>query len=207
MNKKSLRFKFIAISAFFLISFSTNLTAQTIKSEKTVSVAAYVRDKDEDAGLVRKRVVQPEIVRVNSSGKPSASQILELEKFAFTAINQKRAEIGLPPLLWSDEVAKIARLHSENMVKYSFFSHQGIDGKRVDGRADSFGLTRWTTIGENIAYNRGYKNPVETAVEKWMLSPGHRENLLNNRWRESAIGIAVTDDGTYFFTQVFLKRK
>jgi len=207
MNINTLRLKFIAISALFLFTFSVNLSAQTITAEKTVSVAAYIRDKDEDAGLIRKRVVQPEIVRVISSVKPSASQILELEKFAFTAINQKRAEIGLPPLLWSDEVAKVARLHSENMVKYSFFSHQGMDGKRVDGRADSFGLTKWTAIGENIAYNKGYKNPVETAVEKWMQSPSHRENLLNNRWKESAIGIAVTADGTYFFTQVFLKRK
>jgi uncharacterized protein YkwD len=207
MNKKTLRLKFIAISALILLTFSANLSAQTIKSEKTVSVAAYIRDKEEDAGLVRKRIIENESVRVISSGKPTAIQISELEKLAFTAINQKRAEIGLPPLLWSDEVAKVARLHSENMVKYSFFSHQGIDGKRVDGRADSFGLTRWTAIGENIAYNRGYKNPVETAVEKWMLSPAHRENLLNNRWKESAVGIAVTADGTYFFTQVFLKRK
>jgi len=122
-------------------------------------------------------------------------------------INQKRAENGLSPVSWSDEVAKVARLHSENMVNFNFFGHKGMDGKNVDGRADSFGLTRWTRIGENIAYNRGYKNPVETAVEKWMLSTSHRENLLDDRWTETAVGIAVTDDGTYYFTQVFLRRK
>jgi uncharacterized protein YkwD len=205
MNLKSFLLKSAVFSALFLCAFSANFTAQTIKSEKTGSVASYVRDKEaEDAGLVRKRVAQPENV---PSTKPSAIQILDFEKLAFSLINQKRAEIGLEPLAWSDEVAKIARLHSENMVKFNFFSHRGIDGKMVDDRADSLGLSKWTAMGENIAYNRGYKNPIETAVEKWMLSEGHRENLLSERWKESAIGIAVTADGTFYFTQVFLKRK
>jgi uncharacterized protein YkwD len=208
MNLKSFLLKSAVFSALFLCVFSANLLAQTIKAEKTASVASYVRDKeDEDSGLVRKRVAQPENVKIVSPVKPSAIQILDFEKLAFSLINQKRVEIGLEPLAWSDDVAKIARLHSENMVKFNFFSHRGIDGKMVDDRADSLGLTKWTAMGENIAYNRGYKNPIETAVEKWMLSEGHRENLLGERWKESAIGIAVTDDGTFYFTQVFLKRK
>lgn len=207
MILKSFLLKSVVFSALFLGAFSANFYAQTITAEKTGSVASYVRDKEEDAGLVRKRVAQPENVKIIPSAKPSATQILDFEKLCFALINQKRAEIGLEPLAWSDDVAKIARLHSENMAKFKFFSHTGIDGKMVDDRADSLGITKWTAMGENIAYNRGYKNPVEIAVEKWMLSQGHRENLLNDRWKESAIGIAVTDDGTYYFTQVFLKRK
>src|SRR5215213_968850 len=199
--------KFVAISALALSVFTVNLFSQTIQAEKTGSVAAYVRDKDEESGLVRQRSVQDEAVKIPTSVKPSADEIPDLEKLAFALINQKRAENGLPPLAWSDEVAKLARLHSENMVKFNFFSHKGMDGKMVDGRADSLGLTRWTAMGENIAYNRGFKNPIETAVEKWMLSPTHRENLLNDSWKETAVGIAVTDDGTFFFTQVFLKRR
>lgn len=207
MNLKSFLLKSIVFSALLFCAFSANLFAQTIKAEKTGSVASYVRDKEEDAGLVRKRVAQAENVKIIPFAKPSAVQLLELEKLGIALINQKRAEIGLTSLAWSDDVAKIARLHSENMAKFKFFSHKGIDGKMVDDRADSFGITKWTAMGENIAYNRGYKNPIEIAVEKWMLSQSHRENLLSDRWRESAIGIAVTDDGTYYFTQVFLKRK
>lgn len=208
MNLKSYLFNSAVFSALFFCVLTANFSAQTIKAEKTASVASYVRDKDEeDAGIVRKRVAETENVKIVSSAKPSETQILGFEKLAFSLINQKRAENGLEPLAWSDDVAKIARLHSENMVKFNFFSHRGIDGKMVDDRADSLGVTKWTAMGENIAYNRGYKNPVETAVEKWMLSQGHRENLLSERWKESAIGIAVTDDGTFYFTQVFLKRK
>lgn len=199
MNLKNYLSTYAVLCALILAAFSANLSGQTIQVEKNGSVA----DFDEVAGIIRKRTVE----REKSSLKPSEIQIYELEKLAFSLANQKRADNGLTPVEWNDEVAKVARLHSENMVKFKFFAHTGIDGKNVDGRADSFGLTKWTLIGENIAYNRGYKNPVETAVEKWMLSPSHRENLLNDRWRESAIGIAVTDDGTYYFTQVFIKRK
>ena len=63
------------------------------------------------------------------------------------------------------------------------------------------------SIGENIAFNRGYKDPVEVAVELWLKSPSHRQNLLKSDWSESAVGIAVADDGSYYFTQVFLTRK
>lgn len=206
MNLKTFLSKSVLIVAFVFCAFSINLFAQTIKAEKTGSVAAYVRDKDEAAGLVRKRKVESETIKSNSSIKPSASEIFDFEKLALSLINRKRAEKSLPALEWSADAAKIARVHSENMVKFNFFSHRGIDGKMVDGRADLLGVTKWTLLGENIAYNRGYENPIETAVEKWMLSPTHRENLLNDGWKESAIGIAVTDDGTYYFTQVFIKR-
>ncbi len=199
MNLKNNFSTYAVFCALIFGALSANLFAQTITIEKNGSVADY----SEDSGIVRKRTVEPE----KSTVKPPESQVFELEKQAFSIINQRRADNGLSPIEWSDEVAKVARLHSENMVKFNFFAHRGMDGKNVDGRADSFGLTKWTLIGENIAYNRGYKNPVETAIEKWMLSPSHRENLLNDRWKESGIGIAVTNDGTYYFTQVFIRRK
>lgn len=132
---------------------------------------------------------------------------LEFERQAFAEINGQRAAMSLQPLVWSDEAAKIARLHSENMANFKFFSHEGLDGSMVNDRADSCGISKWRAIGENIAFNRGYANPIEFAVEGWMKSPGHRENILNNRWKESGIGIAITQEGAYYFTQVFLQRK
>ena len=199
--------KIIAFSACLFCAFAFNSTAQNIKVEKNGTVAGYVREKDEETGIVRKRVAETESLKPLSTVKFTPEQINNFEKQVFALINQKRAELNLPPLTWSEDVAKIARLHSENMVKFNFFAHKGIDGKMVNDRADDFGLTKWTALGENIAYNRGYRTPLETAVEKWMLSPGHKDNLLDSRWKESAVGIAVSNDGTYFFTQVFIKRK
>ena len=122
-------------------------------------------------------------------------------------LNSQRAAKGLTALEWNDDVARIARMHSENMAKYKFFSHTGLDGTMVNDRADLCGVSKWKAIGENIAYNRGYEKPAEFAVERWMQSNAHRENILNNRWKETAVGVAVSNDGAFYFTQVFMIRK
>lgn len=129
------------------------------------------------------------------------------ERAAFDLINAKRAENGLKPLTWNDKLGDVARVHSQNMAEFSFFSHRGLDNKLVSDRADDEGAGKWRAIGENIAFNRGYKDPVAKAVELWLDSPSHRRNLLDANWNESAVGIAVGDDGSYYFTQVFLTRK
>jgi uncharacterized protein YkwD len=138
---------------------------------------------------------------------PMPETIPTLEREAFELINARRAADGLPQLTWSDEVAKVARAHSQNMAGYKFFSHQGLDGLMVNGRADQVGLNKWRSIGENIAFMRGYEHPAEFAVECWMESASHRSNLLRADWKESAIGVAQASDGSYYFTQVFLIRR
>jgi uncharacterized protein YkwD len=122
-------------------------------------------------------------------------------------INAERAKNGLSELEWSETVAAVARLHSEDMARVQFFSHRGSDGSMVDDRADRLGLGTWRSIGENIAYMRGYDDPAELAVQKWLESPAHRKNLLGPNWKESAVGVAMTADGTYYLTEVFLFRR
>lgn len=165
--------------------------------------AFLVSGGDISAASTRPRVVKNYPENPISKVKTDFS----LEKQAFALINEQRAKLNLEPLVWSEDVAKIARLHSENMANFSFFSHKGIDGLMVNDRADECGVKKWQAIGENIAYNKGFENPVAFAVDRWMQSPAHRENLLNSRWKESGIGIAITGDGTYYFTEVFLMRK
>jgi len=149
-------------------------------------------------------------VRLIDSRKNTAtvsSNVVLLEQMVFDLINRTREENGLKKLIWCEDAAKIARMHSSNMANFNFFSHTGTDGKRVSDRADSFGLRNWRLIGENIAYNAGFENPVERAVYGWMNSPGHRQNILRDNWKETGIGIAVGPQGKYYITQVFLQRK
>jgi uncharacterized protein YkwD len=138
---------------------------------------------------------------------PSSVTAGDLERKVFGLLNTVRRSQGLEALEWNDDVAAVARLHSQNMADDKFFSHRGSDGSMVDDRADRLGLGAWRTIGENIAYMRGYDDPAALAVEKWMESTAHRKNLLGPNWKESAVGVAITKDGTYYLTQVFLLRK
>ncbi len=132
---------------------------------------------------------------------------IEVERSAFDLFNNKRLENGLQPLAWSEELAAIARMHSKHMAELKFFSHRGLDNKLVSDRADDSGLRKWRAIGENIAFNRGFTDPIVKAVDSWLNSPSHRNNMLDRNWKESAVGVAVSEDGSYYFTQVFLVRK
>lgn len=165
---------------------------------------------DRDAKSSRPRIYKDEKEKSKfeeKSVEKKSVTAFDLERRVFDLINRQRVSANLPPLKWNDELAKIARLHSENMANEKFFSHTGSDGSMVNDRADFFGVSKWRAIGENIAFNQGYDNPAEFAVECWMKSPGHRKNILDNRWNESAIGVAVTADNKFYFTEVFLLRK
>ncbi|CAN5703248.1 hypothetical protein BH20ACI4_BH20ACI4_33570 [soil metagenome] len=184
---------------FFVViffAFALSVSAQ-------ISGAGYVAKSLDES---RPRIVETDKKTITVSSK-SIFSAFDLEKQAFNLLNSQRAAKGLTALEWNDDIARIARMHSENMAKYKFFSHTGLDGTMVNDRADLCGVSRWKAIGENIAFNRGYEKPAEFAVERWMQSNSHRENILNNRWKESAVGVAMANDGSFYFTQVFLVRK
>jgi uncharacterized protein YkwD len=183
--------KFFVVAFLFVgIGFSQDLDINAKFSQKELS---------NDNALNRQRIVSESVVS-------KSTETFEMERKAFDLLNQKRIDKGSSALIWSEMIAKVARMHSSNMAIYKFFSHSGLDGLTVDGRADSLGFSKWRAIGENIAYNRGFENPVEFTVERWMLSDSHRQNLLDKRWKEAAVGVAKSDDGTYYFTEVFMVR-
>jgi uncharacterized protein YkwD len=130
----------------------------------------------------------------------------DIEKRAFEQTNLARIKNGLPPLAWDGEVCRMARAHSENMSRQGFFSHATPEGLRLRDRARLVGIIHYSVLGENIAYNQGYEDPGAFAVERWMLSPKHRANILSTEFRAMAIGSFVAPDGSVYLTQTFITR-
>ena len=183
---------FLALATLFILTFST--FAQRGSSPDAMAFVAGI-------DLIPR-------VQVNTDAAESSSTAAaRIERRAFQMINEKRAEIGLPQLEWNDDLASMARFHSKHMAEFKFFSHKDQEGLMVNDRADRFGLHEWRAIGENIAFNKGFDDPAAMAVKNWMDSRSHRENLLSEEWLQSAIGLAISDDGSYYFTQVFLLKK
>lgn len=185
--------------AFLLFALITLLSSFAAAQGRGTGVAMNFSD-DGFAGAVRSRTVAG-----TGSGAESTRTAMSVERSVFKLMNTARAAKGLNALTWSEEIAAVARAHSNNMAGEKFFSHRGSDGSMVNDRAFRRGLFNWSAIGENIAFLRGFENPEAAAVENWMNSPSHRKNLLSSNWTESAVGVAITADGTYYFTQVFLK--
>jgi uncharacterized protein YkwD len=126
------------------------------------------------------------------------------EKAILDGINAERKKEGLPPLRPVASLMRAARKHTERMVRQNFFDHEDPDGKNVAERVTAEGY-RWSTVGENIAMNGGYRDATtagRVAVTGWMKSPGHRRNILNAAFTETGVGVVQKGD-SYHYTQVF----
>ena len=140
------------------------------------------------------------------NGSTSLADAARIERRAFEMINSVRLRNGLAPLSWDPDLCRMARAHSKNMASRSFFSHLTPDGLSLKDRAQQAGLAPFRMIAENIAYNQGYDDPGAFAVEGWMISSGHRGNILAREYRSSAIGVFVNSEGCVYLTQVFISR-
>jgi uncharacterized protein YkwD len=128
------------------------------------------------------------------------------ERRAFDLINRERALRGEQPLVWDGDLARMARQHSEGMARSNNLSHVDETGRDTFARAAACGVCGWQALGENIAYNQGYEDPAAFAVERWMQSAKHRENILRAEFTHAGLGIAKAADGSSYFTQVFVTR-
>jgi len=100
--------------------------------------------------------------------------------------NVQRAKYGLPPLKENATLDVTAKKKVEDMFSNQYFAHASPNGLGVDDLAKNSGY-EFIAIGENLAMGN-FEND-EVLVQAWMDSPGHRENILNNRYQE--IGVSV----------------
>ncbi len=99
-------------------------------------------------------------------------------------VNAKRRGIGCAELKWDSRVAAIALDHSADMVSRHFFSHTNPDKKGPSERLQESNLG-FSSAAENLV--RSAKTPRE-AFDAWLRSPGHRRNMLDNRFTRHGVG-------------------
>ena len=129
----------------------------------------------------------------------AATRASSPEQQIFELLNQERDKVGEPKLQWDDRLAQAAREHSNRMVDWNAIGHQFPGEPGVAERIGSTGA-RFTQSAENVAKSFS----PEEAHAALMTSPGHRENILSEKY--DAVGIGVVDhDGHLFVTEDFAK--
>ena len=181
------------------------------------SVTGPVRAQQSDAADVRgrspgKNVNDPGGSRNNSDEKDSKQSANEapdeieiLERYCLSEINRLRRAYHLAPLEFHKELLPVARGYSRRMAEEGFFSHTDPEGRGTRDRLNGAGI-KWSSLAENIASERGWVNPVAVMVHGWMDSAGHRGNILNAGFDQTAVGAWISDNGSVYFTQIFIKR-
>lgn len=118
-------------------------------------------------------------------------------------INDIREQKGLNALENNEKLAQVARNYSRQMARDNFFSHTGSDGSTLETRVRSGRIFYWV-VGENLFKSTNIREPVPVAVQGWMKSPGHRENILRPVFAETGVGVWKTGN-TYYITQLFMR--
>lgn len=126
-----------------------------------------------------------------------ANEILDL-------CNAERAKEGLKPLQLMDDLNFAAQIRTDEQTEM-----RDIDHIRPDG-------TNWYTVlqnvnvpalakGENLIINYG---TAESVVRGWMSSPGHRANIMREKFTHMGIGVSFTGTTytySYIVTQIFIQ--
>ena len=123
-----------------------------------------------------------------------------LEREMVDAVNRYRASKGLPSFEASIIITGQARIHSKRMAADEVpLAHDG-----AEERTEKIGeFIPWKSTSENVAYSTKRDNLIDFVLERWILSPGHLKNI-EGEFNITGIGVALSPDGRYFFTQIFV---
>lgn len=138
-------------------------------------------------------------LRFDTEGcKILAQRILDLS-------NEIRVKVGRAPLRSDQVLVKTAVGHSTEMLNLNYFGHYSpnTNRHRVRDRLKLEGSDP-IMVAENLYQCTGYRpeSVPRRAIRSWLESPGHRDNLLDQRCDFVGIGVVARGESVYI-TQVF----
>jgi uncharacterized protein YkwD len=130
----------------------------------------------------------------DTSLRPTSGNLPRQAKATLCLINQQRSARGLTALEADPRLSRAARRFANDMVRQQFFAHLAPSGEtpvaRVQRTGYLLGARAWV-LAENIAWGAGTASTPSAVVRGWMRSPGHRAAILDARFRELGLGIAL----------------
>jgi uncharacterized protein YkwD len=102
-----------------------------------------------------------------------------------------------PPLHWDATLQSVAAGHSGDMARRNYFEHRSPEGRTVSERVLA-ARYKFRLVGENLA---GGDGSMAGALQGWLDSPAHCENLMNPRFMDVAVacvGRPGSQWGTYW---------
>jgi uncharacterized protein YkwD len=108
-------------------------------------------------------------------------------------VNRERAARGVAAVRASNPLESAAVGHSDAMVSAKFFSHSSRNGDNVQRRVARTGYGRSASpfVGETIAWGSGAFATPAQLVGSFLSSPEHRQIMLDRRFRDVGVGIAL----------------
>ena len=110
----------------------------------------------------------------------------------FKLVNEERTKAGIAALNYNMELQPpVDTRVVESAAQFSHTRPNGTSCFTVVQDLD------YTVVGENLVKSDNAIATAQRLVKAWMESEGHRANILNPDFTETAIGVFITDDITY----------
>ena len=125
---------------------------------------------------------------------PSEATGSQLVRGTLCLLNGERGKRRMKKLRLNGRLSEAATRHASDMVRRDYFSHDSANGQSFVDRIKRTGYLQSASswyVGENLAWGAGERSTARSQLRAWMNSPGHRANILNRRFREVGIGIAL----------------
>jgi uncharacterized protein YkwD len=130
---------------------------------------------------------------VASDYQPSPSYDQPAEQRLLEMANQARTQVGAPPLQLDQGLILAARAHAEKMAEQRQLSHQFDGEPSLPHRLSAASPLHLDRAGENVALDTS----VDQAHQHLMLSPPHRENLLDTGYNVAGFGVIRSGEHLY----------
>ena len=140
-----------------------------------------------------------QVAAAQSTWKTSAEVPPNFAQEVLDLVNDERAKEHLNPLKLSSSLNHYAQIRAKEITKS--FSHT-----RPSGYSCFTVIPKpYRMVGENIA--AGQRSAKEV-VQAWMDSPGHRENIMNPKFKELGMGYVYLPNSKYkhYWAQFFRVR-
>jgi uncharacterized protein YkwD len=130
----------------------------------------------------------------DASLQPNEANLERVRAAVVCLVNRERAAHGEVPLQANDRLEQAAQSHTESMAFGNYFDHTGPGGDTALSRMRASGYIYSSRIGfevgENIGWGTLWEGTPRAVVAAWMASTGHRENILDARFRDTAVGVS-----------------
>jgi uncharacterized protein YkwD len=126
----------------------------------------------------------------------TATACLPAEEQSFLdRTNSLRSSQGIRPLQEHSVLTQKAESWAQHMASTHSLAHSTL----------SSGLSRvaWRSLGENVGWTSGGKDPCLQIHNGFASSAGHRANILNPKFTHMGVGVAVASDGSVWVAEVF----
>jgi uncharacterized protein YkwD len=125
---------------------------------------------------------------------PNEEDLARVRTATLCLINRERIDDGEAPLTLDAHMAQAAQDHSDEMAAAGYFEHVGPHGDGPVDRMRAAGYINGSVVGyevaEDIAWGTLSLATPRSIVARWMASPTHRVNILDQAFRSTGVGVS-----------------